>query len=80
MATKLTKQAQEERKLKVGDIVLVYGGGYNSTEFEEASEATIVEWEPTLGMFQLSFGDGHYDLFLPEQLRYYRRAKVAKRK
>jgi len=68
-------KASDAVKFKVGEEVLVYGGGLYESEFERGSEATVEEFIDDEGMYRLTFDDGHTDLFLTEQIR-----KITKKK
>ena len=68
-------KATDAVKFKIGEEVLVYGGGMYESEFEKGSEATVEEFVSEEGVYRLTFDDGHTDLFLAEQLR-----KITKKK
>lgn len=65
--TKKKRQTKKEFIPKIGDDVIVYGGGKNTTEFEDATEAVVHSIQD--GLFMLMFDDGHFDEFHPQQLR-----------
>jgi len=57
---------------KIGENVMVFGGGMYSTEFEDGSEAEVIDISGDL--VQLEFDDGHIDTFHVNQLfKVYRR-------
>lgn len=57
---------------KIGEQVMVFGGGMYSTEFEDGTEAEVIDISGEL--VQLEFDDGHIDTFHVNQLfKVYRR-------
>lgn len=71
--TKLTKKTKKQsinllRVIipRIGETVMVYGGGMYSTEFEDGTEAEVIDISGEL--VQLEFDDGHIDTFHVNQL------------